>query len=674
MTTQVYAYAVHTQSLSPEHRKVINEQAHLGTVYRNRLVEIERVRRDAYRTLRSSLSPDLAALEAAYDVSQEAYHLACRQLSGIPKSERDLAPEVLEVRRLKQAAATIWSKVRAERKRIADLHFRTDDEEFARRKDTAKKSLREAGGLVGPHTARRVNAEVREAMHADPGVSPEWKTKDRAQAKSEEDWIAARSASGCTPGTYLAVDAAAASSFEETRFQPRFVRFAEQPAKVGVQVTKHLPVTDLLRGDSTGLTLRLLPRGEGHQSGRFMRGGVQAAYCEIRLEGRGAGGTRIDVPIVYHRPLPERGTISWVYVVTKRVGLRVFLELQFTVDFDLVRPEPSQEGRVAVNLGWRALDSGDVRVATAYDGTEPCVHLTLPARVREGFALSDRLLKHADAHFAAARAVAVEWFKTADLPAPDVEALRLGSIAQWRSHGLLARLARDLQGRYLGGVDVHALWRSWHSTRIPAKPPGMKWSVWKRSSLPQSEDLFDTWTITAEWLVAQGVSDPHAHLAVYLEWWRRKDAHLLNRARALDLRIMRHRREIYRRWARALANKYRTVVIEAWDKRETAELPAPEDDTRSAQEELASGIRVVAAVSVLTSALEHAFGSDYVIKADAVRITMEHHSCGGESSDPLPAIPVTCTKCKRTYDQDRNAARNLYARSGERPGDVRKAG
>ena len=80
LPTQVYAYGIH--ELSVEHRKVIHEQVFLAHQYRNKLVEIERERREAYRSIRRGLSNRLEVLEADYDKAQEAYLVSRKRLSS----------------------------------------------------------------------------------------------------------------------------------------------------------------------------------------------------------------------------------------------------------------------------------------------------------------------------------------------------------------------------------------------------------------------------------------------------------------------------------------------------------------------------------------------------------------------------------------------------------------
>ena len=641
MSIRVYSYGVHC--LTPADQSIVNDQLHHGHRYRNRLTEIERTRRDAYRTLRMSLSPVLASLETQHAECEAAYQVARQALSAVPKAQRDASPQVLVVRGLKQQANHVWTQVQTERRRVETEHFRPYDLQFKTLKDNAKAAhkLIDAHGHCGPHIARRINAEQRAIMMADPNVPDAWKAKDTAQSASEAQATAARSDSQCFPGVYLAVEAASQKSFEESPFMPRFARW-DGHGKVGSQITKGLTTEEALACQSSALRIELVAL-DGHAAHK------QRAIVHLRLAGRGEG-TSLHLPIILHRPLPPQGDISWVYLVARRVGLRTSYEVQFTVEEPDSRTCPTQTGAIALNLGWRVLRNGDVRVATTYDGVHT-THLTLPASMRRQQSHTESLLGFADEHFNTARETLRQRLLTLDLTPEETETLGLASIAQWRSHGRLARVARFLTERH---ADLfHTLWTMWRTERLSAHL-----------------DLFDTFDVISAWAssAAPGVGASFV-LTVYLGFWARKDAHLIQVARDTQKKVVLHRREIYRRYAHGLANTYRNVIFGQWDKRETAELPLPEHDTRGPQEERASGIRQFVGVSVLQQALTHAFGAAFTEVVPSTRVTLDHNHCGGTSSDPLPAIPVTCDTCGQTYDQDVNAARNLFERSsgGQNP-------
>ncbi len=654
--TRVYAYGCCMPQMPEATLSVVREQMRLAHKYRNTLVEIERARRAQYRELRSSLSPDLARLDAEYDRLDRLIVAKRELLSAVPKADRTEAPIAVEIRALKDERRAASEARRAERARVEAEYFRGPDEWFRAEKErrvAAENASRSAAGRAeaGPHTVASISSAISEEMFSSRAWPEPWKIKMRAEQAAQERARRARVKSGCHSGVYQAVEVAARKSFAESAGDPRFVRF-EGRGKVGSQIIGRVSVKDAWSGQDRRLRIEALA-GVHLRRGR----GREAALCRVALGGRGEKTVWMEVPFNMHRALPEDARVSWVYLVCRRVGLDSVYELQFTVDVDVQdRVVPGGDRTIAVNLGWRGLKDGSARVATTWDGERVGPLLKLPADLREGFELSDRLIGYADTHFLAARSIAMEWWKDVSgrgvFPSETVDRLSLSTIAQWRSHGRLAVLAIEMRSLALSGVDARGLWKAWLSERLEAK-----------------KDLFAPWPELSPWLERSGVLSFDARVAVYLDFWQRKDRHLINWARRLKLRLCRRRRAIYGTFARDLASRYANVVVARWDKRDTAEIPFPEDDTRSEQEERASHNRFQAAVGELEDAIAQAFTRKHLVQADAARITLDHHRCGGESSDPLPEIAVTCSVCGQIYDQDVNAAKNLFSRGREQGSD-----
>ena len=221
--TKVYTYGA--LSLSPEQQRLVNDQLFAAHRYRNTLVEIERKRRDDYRGIRGKLSRPLAALEAAYDVAQAAYSEARKRLSQVPKAERAMSPVAVEVRALAKARNKSWLRVRGERGVVERKHFRKADTAFRRLKKVRRAAVLRKTGAAGPRTMAAITRAVRAKMQTGTRWPLAWRKKDKSQWLSEEAHRAARAASGCFSGVYAAVDTAAARSFKDTAFNPRFASY-----------------------------------------------------------------------------------------------------------------------------------------------------------------------------------------------------------------------------------------------------------------------------------------------------------------------------------------------------------------------------------------------------------------------------------------------------------------
>ena len=688
--TRVYTYGA--LPLSPEQQQLVNDQLFAAHRYRNTLVEIERKRREDYRGIRGKLSRPLVALEAAYDVAQAVYSEARKRLSQVPKAERALSPIAVEVRALAKARNKSWLRVRGERGVVERKHFRKADTAFRRLKKVRRAAVLRKTGAAGPLTMAAITRAVRAKMQTGARWPLAWRKKDKSQRVSEEAHRAARAASGCFSGVYAAVDTAAERSFKDTAFNPRFASY-DHTGKIGAQITGKVTVADALSGRNTLIKIDMCPDVHVRGEKRAARLGQvrQAAVARVRLSSAHLEAAYLDIPFVMHRPLPADGVLKWVYLVVKRVGLRSVYELQFTVESEeFVLDRTSQKGVLAINLGWRVMDKGDarvatpwgvlgegdIRVATTWDGRkEGAVYL--PAKLRASADYSDRLLGYADHHFNDARAALKQWLDTSepDLDAAFYDKYKLSSIGQWRARGKLARVAFALRDRYLKPGLAESLWAKWLTVCIPdkitaASPKRDLFTM--AASGPVPEEPGATYKILTTWFKSQGVRSVAQRMALYLEWWRRKDAHLTNTARGTDQRLLRYRREIYRVAARRWADVYKTVVIEKWDKRKTAETPEPENDTRTPQEEIANGVRQLCGVSVLVGAVKQTFGTLDTVPVPPAKISTTHYGCGGEGVATLVHRMVRCAKCARGYDQDVNAARNLWER--ERSGDAGSTG
>jgi hypothetical protein len=186
--------------------------------------------------------------------------------------------------------------------------------------------------------------------------------------------------------------------------------------------------------------------------------------------------------------------------------------------------------------------------------------------------------------------------------------------------------------------------------------------------------LFVSLEEASAWLDTKGSYDSHAKLAFHLAMWNAKDLHLTDYARGVENHLQLHRREIYRRAAHRLSLQYQTVVVEKWDKSETALMPEVEDlRVPSHQEVKASANRQFVGVSVFTQALKQAFGAGLYFEEDAKDITTTHFQCGGKADDVKRSLMTECQRCEQRFDQDLNAARHLWDRYRERSGGAPEA-
>jgi hypothetical protein len=178
------------------------------------------------------------------------------------------------------------------------------------------------------------------------------------------------------------------------------------------------------------------------------------------------------------------------------------------------------------------------------------------------------------------------------------------------------------------GVDLTrvAEWRNpWRMVRL--------YSVWKESRVPGDEVAFATLTA-----------------------WKERHDHLHEWEANLRDQVIRHRKEIYRRFVGELLRTHGRVFLEDLQIRTIARKDRPEEDHRN----YSGGMRVVAAVSLLGRLIQE---HGDCVRVSARNTTQECSWCGHSKEwDAAENILHRCEGCGRLFDQDQNAARNILRR------------
>jgi hypothetical protein len=539
---------------------LVQEQLRKARAYYNQLIELGNQQRTEFRALRRQHAPELAALEEQIEAIEERAEAAGAYSDEVKVQLRDLRKALRDRR--------------AEYKQL----LAPANQELSRR-------------LEGFHTHRRKEERERQVrLMCEEDWPQAWKETIRLGELDRSRKLAARQASGLHSGTYAAIEASVQQAFDTSRQDPGFKRF-DGSGKIGVQIQGGYALADegpcsMQHGQ---LEIAELPEGQWET-----RSGRRHAYARVRVRvGRDSEGQPrwAEFPVLFHRR--PRGRVQWAYIVVRKVGNRLRYELQLTLKseaFDRTAPADAV-GTCAINFGWRGLRNGHLRVARLVDSEGQCRELTLSPELRERLAFPEQLRSHADLHFDAARAELASWMRRH----PELVSAELRqqtkSMVQWRKHARLAKLAFGLTEQAdPGRALVDRLWQSW-----------------KLSRLASDQDLFAEASVVYAWAEQQGVSEPFVQLAVYLEWWRRKNRHLYQWECDTRRRALNARRDLYRKWARQVADGYQHIKIEKFDLRDVALRP-PKGSEQTRQEKLARHNRVLAAPSELRLALRSAAG------------------------------------------------------------------
>lgn len=658
--TRVYTYGARLKN--KDHIKIVHDQLFVANKYRNKLVEIEINRRNRFRRLRSIISPTLREYERQYQEYELKILELRKKISEKDKEDLENSERIQQIRALRKERNELYdTKISAEYKRIQKEFFDEADKEFLRLKTLkiAEYAKKIGKSSLGPNSNERAEAvsEAGQLMLKDDRWHKAWKVKHKLDLVSDKKRKLARENSECYPGVYLNIEKAIQQSFKTAVYNPQFKRFDHSGA-VGIQLTKNkgLKADEAFAMTDDWLKIEF-------PEGVFLRHKKKAAIAHIKLKGKSAKDSiYIDVPFVYHRPLPEDAVIKWLYLVVKREGTRNRYELQFTIEsetFKETKHVPQSNVTAAINLGWRVLNDSDndIKIATVYDG-QTTHNIVLPAKLFTHNKFANRLLKYSDRYFNKMKSCFVSWNKNRSYNNKQLQEFA-NSASYWKSHGKMAKLAHAFCVEYLSREQIRDLWEAWKKERFENKLDLFTSAQKdKSSSIEINEPIDFDWFVN--WCIEKGIANEYQQMALYLEWWRRKDSHLTNCARSIQANLQRSRREIYRRAAAKLARQYENVVITNWDKRKTAEVPDPEYDDRNYQEENANTVRQFAGISVFVSSLNQAL-QNRIQEKKLNGATKQHYNCSGEIDlTNNKTQMVRCKKCNKLIDQDVNSTQHLY--------------
>lgn len=595
-----------------ENRDVAQEQMSLAHRYYNALVEVERARRAKFRELRARFVPGLEEAEQR----MQAINDRVEELRDAIRAERKrqsvkgVSPRVIRPTKAvdKSAEVVEMDALKAERK---DLGARAKELKtmFAAMIDPAQESFKSRVGQNPPVTQARRNAEVLAEMLAEPQWSEAWKLKASLDAEVGERRKQLRALSGVAHGTYVAVEDAVAAACKPpkknadrpipkggTRERPMFARW-DGGRKIGVQLRDGGATLAELRSGTHG-QVQIVQRRKPYAHVAGNRRDWEYAVVRIRV---GTDDAKqpiwVGTEVLFHRAIPDDALIRWVYLVPRREGLRTKYTVQFTVQTEAgVRPRRFGEGVAQVELRWSRDVTGSGEragmIVAVVNGSEKVV---LPSECVSGRELSNALRGAADQYFNEARDALKEWAKVR--PTPEWMKEDLSGIAQWRNHGKLARVVTSWLAELPVAEHVSALWGTWKAERLALR----------EAHGADFGDLHSSYEIVSNWLALHGVDDERDRFVLWLEWWRRKDAHLVTWAVNASNRALRRREDFYRVTASRLTQRFGFCELRALELDKLALRDLPE----AADKELhqtARRQRVWAAPSELATTLREAFG------------------------------------------------------------------
>ena len=406
----------------------------------------------------------------------------------------------------------------------------------------------------------------------------------------------------------------AANQARFQRMDPKFHRWTGE-GSIAIQFQNGLSVAELFECQDT--RLRLIAPNIANTNALRAKGKIRGKERHVRalyrVQSNEDGSPRwIILDVTMHRMLPANGFIKWAHLQRqKSSGAIGKTYISLTKDYDytlrLTLEEPPQKeknkAKVAIEVGWRLLQTG-LRVAVALGEDGDLRELYLPKQWLDGKRKAESLGSIIDQ----------ETNQTA--------------LAIKEAHPELCKKAEQSENSTLTTLD----WAGDNPRRLAVA------------------------------LLKIYREDPA--LQPDLEKWRKHHFHLLRYKKGLNDKLMRIRREIYRKFVSDLAKKYSICGIEDFDLRQVT--------TKSQAHELVQWQRTAAGISSLRLMLSQRLTAQ---KLSAENKTQKCHNCGSlEQWDAAHAVWHRCKQCNSRWDQDHNSVRNLLDLLCEAPVDVKMTG
>jgi hypothetical protein len=409
MRTAVYEYGL-LQPLTGEDE--VSEQISLAHKYYNTLIEIERWRRLEVRAAQEANSV-LAPLIAEYEkLDAEVVRLKAQNKQAKSRDGKTKPPPrgaIKEAQAAKRTAGAALHKAKEAEAAALKPLYEAADTEATKRRLVARSECNVYWG-----TYLQIEQAVAQACRFTKKKKEDnEQDKEQGQQNNEEQ------------------------SKEKKNNLPKFRRWTGR-GLVAVQIQASKPVTaETVFGNDTRVQIAPIDDKAWDTSiSRGQRKKLQRTVLRLRVNSTPDGKpVWAEWPMFMHRALPKDAKITWVKVLRQPWHQR--WKYRWVVQFTIDVPEPTQwlgdcgraQGRtVAVNLGWRKLPDGQLRVATWADDAGNTGEVKLPVSFRERLKKAQSIQSSRDTNMDMLK----EWLVGG---AP--------KVARWKSPARFYALAKD---------------------------------------------------------------------------------------------------------------------------------------------------------------------------------------------------------------------------------------
>lgn len=539
-------------------------------------------------------NPDSNCQEIARQV--DAVHTSYNDHVAIEKSRRDRCNEYIQsvsapFRKLTGEIDAVTEQIEVivraiKERRIIERRTNTATEE---EEEQIKKLSKQRSKLYAKQRG------VARKLYKHPRHKP---TFDRFQAEAAKESLASLEAANITWDTKALLLNRTKSHMKGA--PPKF-KHEFYSAAIRVQIQKGMTPAELFRRGLKSGRAKLEDTGERYR---------KVKNKKIRLWIR-VGSDEKKRPIwasmifVQHREFPEGCLIKEIQAHCRQVGTRRQWHALFSVESPPRQPR-HRGGRVAIDIGWRRLPNGTLRVLywVGDDGREG--EVVLPAELLTRIPKSESIHSHRDRLLNRMKFRLNDWLKKQQ-NLPEWLQKRAKNLPHWRSCARLRKLTE----------------------------------IWAAQPVPGGERMLR-----------------------FLQSWRRRDIHLYT-YEVFNLKKFHNiRMNIYRHAAKQLAGEYETIVMEDVDWKKMSRKP-PIDSRKKDELARAREAKRYTAPSLVEAAFKAAFVSQVLVSC--VNISWIHSECSQPCGERNRGrLNYRCEYDGVVFDQDRNACFNmLRVASGE---------
>jgi Putative transposase DNA-binding domain len=599
-SVKVYSYACKIRNA--EDAALVQEQISLAHKHRNTLTEALLKGRTAHRAIiKEHLGLEIKELETEADQINSQIKTIRDQIGKYKKANRTKRTEpqlALELKSLQKIKKPIQEKIKL-----------------------AKEAAKE-NPIIKP-LLEKINRDTDLAI-----------TAARAHFSKEL---------GLYWGTYLENERAAKQARYQT-MDPKFHRWTWE-GSLAIRFQNGLSVQELFECQDTRLRLQRPPENAIRPNGQ-MRGPGRRVQALFRAGSKPDKSPKwVTLEVIMHWPLPRYGIIKWARLQrtpkpgsTGKSNPSLVKDYHYALQLIVEKPTtpPACDLKVAVEVGWRLLPKG-LRVAVAVGEDKEIKELYLPPEWLDGCRKTEAIRSAMDNETnEVAKAI-----KTAN-PELATKLALAGDKTGWLT-SLLLSIRTQYAEKRPSLEEITRLICEWRlEARQQIQIPGQE------AEQPRlkrgTRNLLKAWLDTPElW------NRPE----IVLELWREHHFHLFRYQKGLHGRLLRSRREIYRKFVAELAAKYSICGVEDFDLRKIHRKDLTKDE---AQKNIKWQAKV-AAISTLTTMLVHRLQTR---KFPGGNTTRECHRCGSiEQWDQQREVWHQCSNCGTLWDQDHNAGFNL---------------